>query len=129
MPTIKQKRAVKELGVNGGNLSRAMKTAGYSPSACKRTDKLTKTKGFAELMEQYLPDNKLLKVHQEGLKAGKKVFKNNNESGEIELVSEEPDYPTRHKYLETAYKIKGKFPKENNIGVAVQVNFKDNDLQ
>src|SRR3990167_3234202 len=110
MPTIKQKIAVKELGVNGGNISKAMIKAKYSNRKGKiRTDKLTKTKGFKELMDKSLPDSILLKVHREGLGASKKVFKNNNESGEIEMVSEEPDYFARHKYLESAYKIKGKY--------------------
>jgi hypothetical protein len=56
-----------------------------------------------------LPDEDLVKVHKEGLKASKEVWKNNNESGEIEKVSEEPDYATRHKYLDSAYKLKGSY--------------------
>ena len=108
MATLKIKRAVKEIGVNGGNISKAMRTVGYAPSTAARTDKLTRRKGFKELLEKELPDGALLKVHKEGLRADKKVFKNNNESGEIELVSEEPDYAVRHKYLETGYKVKGK---------------------
>ena len=68
-----------------------------------------------------MPDRDLAKVHKEGLKAGRKIFKNNNETNQIEEVGFEPDYLVRHKYLETAYKIKSKFPKEAP-GVAIQVN-------
>ena len=59
-----------------------------------------------------LPDEDLIKVHKEGLNASKEVWKNNNESGEIEKVSEEPDYATRHKYLDSAYKLKGVYAPE-----------------
>lgn len=65
MATLKQKKALKEVGVNGGNISKAMKKAGYSDSVSKRTDKLTQTKGWKELMEQYLPDDMLAQKHQE----------------------------------------------------------------
>ena len=74
-----------------------------------------------------LPDKDLIKVHKEGLQAGKHIYKNNNETGEIDDLGVEPDYAVRHKYLETAYKIKNYFPKEGNT-TAVQVNisrFKD----
>jgi len=53
-----------------------------------------------------IPDELLEKVHLEGLNAGKTVYKNNNSSGEIEEVGYEPDYAVRHKYLDTAYKLK-----------------------
>ena len=120
MPTIKQKRAFKEV-VNGSSLAGAMRTVGYSLETSKRTNKLTRTRGWKEMMDSYLPDRDLAKVHKEGLKAGRKIFKNNNETNQIEEVGFEPDYLVRHKYLETAYKIKSKFPKEAP-GVAIQVN-------
>lgn len=125
MPTERQKRAVKNIGKYRTEAEGLVK-AGFSPSYAK-SGLIKRTKPFKDLMEKNLPDNLLLKVHKEGLSAGKKIFKNNNESGEVEFMGEEPDYPTRHKYLDTAYKIKGRYPKEG-IGVAIQVNFKDNDL-
>jgi hypothetical protein len=60
MATIKQKRAFKEMGVNGGNISRAMVSAGYSQEVAKRTDKLTCSKGFQELCEETGLTNQLL---------------------------------------------------------------------
>lgn len=121
MPTIKQKIAFKEV-VEGSSLSEGMRIAKYSVETSKRTNKLTRTRGWKELMDSYLPDRDLAKAHKEGLKAGRKIFKNNNATKQIEEVGFEPDYSTRHKYLETAYKIKNKFPKDG-IGVAVQFNF------
>ena len=74
-----------------------------------------------------IPDKKLIEVHLEGLEAGKRVFKNNNETGEIEDMGVEADYAVRHKYLDSAYKIKGFYPKEGSqTNVQININrFKD----
>lgn len=122
MPTIKQKRAFKAIGENGGVVSKAMETAGYSKTITHATEKLTNSKGWQELMEQHLPDKLLAKVHHEGLKAGKRIFKNNNESGEIEDMGVEPDYATRHKYLDSAYKLKGAYAPEKHETATVIVD-------
>ena len=98
-----------------------MKVAGYSESVSKRTDKLTNTNGWQELIDKHLSDEKLTKVHAEGLKAGKHIYKNNNESGEIEDMGVEPDYATRHKYLDSAYKLKGSYAPDKNININMNV--------
>ena len=109
MPTQKAKGTAKTIGEKVGiPIGMAMRENGYAISTSESPKKLTDTNGWKELMNQQLPDKDLAEVHREGLRADKKVFKNNNETGEIELVSEEPDHLVRHKYLETAYKIKGK---------------------
>ena len=76
--------------------AQALMNAEYSESYA-RSGQIKHTKGWQELMDQELPDNELLKVHKEGLKATKRAYE-----GDIE-----PDYPTRHKYLDSAYKVKG----------------------
>lgn len=113
--TIKQKRAFKEVGVNGGNISKAMVAAGYSVEVAKRTDKLTNTKGWQELMEEYLPDELLTKVHVEGL-AATKIHTSHTEPDQLV-----PDFSTRHKYLETGYKIKNKIPEESKTEVKMLI--------
>lgn len=106
MATIRQKKVFQAV-VKGSTISGAMVKAGYALSSSKRTNKVTRTKGWKELMDKFIPDKELARVHKEGLSAAKKVFKNNNESGEIEEVGNEPDYAVRHKYLDTGYKLKG----------------------
>lgn len=59
-----------------------------------------------------IPDEDLIRVHKEGLEASRKTFKNNNKTGEIEEVADEPDYAVRHKYLDSAYKLKGVYAPE-----------------
>ena len=118
MPTIKQKTAYKEV-VKGSTITNAMQVAGYSKETSKRTNKLTNTKGFKELIDKHLSDSKLAKVHSEGLKATK-LHNTGKETIETK------DFAVRHKYLETAYKLKGLTNLEqapqvlNNIAVFIK---------
>lgn len=99
MATLKQKEAVKEIVENRGGVSSAMLKVGYKPKTAKNPKNLTESKGWQELMEQYLPDKDLARVHREGLDL-------------------KPEHPTRHKYLDTAYKLKKKYPaEEHNINL------------
>lgn len=111
MATIKQEKALDELVGNGGNITKAMLAAGYSPATANTPQKLTESKGWQELLSEYLPDLLLNERHREGLDAIKKspriIGRDNKGNPEYEYVSE-PDYYARHKYLETAYKIKGR---------------------
>ena len=69
-PTVKQRKAA-ELATE--NLRRGtMRTmgeilldAGYSKDVAERPSTVTESDGYKELMQQYLPDNKLLKKHEE----------------------------------------------------------------
>lgn len=114
MATTKQKRAFKEIIENHRNKGAAMVAAGYSKkSAIAPSRNLTNSKGWKELLEIYLPDKDLIKVHKEGLAATKRQGVGgmvlNTEKGEFGHTDiEVPDYATRHRYLETAYKVKGK---------------------
>lgn len=113
MPTIKQKQVFNKV-VKGSSISKAMEEVGYAPSTAKRTNKITNSDGWKELLDKTISDKKLTKVLDEGLEAGKKVYKNNNATKQVEEVGYEPDYAVRHKYLETGLKLKNKFPKELN---------------
>lgn len=62
-------------------------------------------------LEEALPDDLLARVHKEGLEA---LTESGNE-----------DYSTRHKYLDTAYKLKGSYAAEKNITLTVKAE----DLQ
>ena len=116
MPTIKQKKAFKAV-VSGSTLTQAMKDVGYSEETSKRTNKLTATVGWKELMEKHLPDDTLAQVHHEGLKAGSKIIIDGKDTGIVV-----PDYSVRHKYLDTAYKLKGSYAPEKSINVDVQIS-------
>lgn len=124
-PSFKQKKVMKEILENPStSMRQAMLKAGYSPNtACDPTN-LTNTKSWEELMEEYFPDGLLSETINQGLKATKPISariilqKGDNEVGNQDAWSktddfiEVEDYPTRHKYVETALKLKKKFPKD-----------------
>lgn len=120
MPTLRQHLAVDNIVANGGNVTQAMLDAGYTPATANTPQKLTESEGFRKLLEEKLPDSLLLKTHLEGLEANKVVSARAiRKSGDPHDANEDtddfievPDHPTRHKYLETAYKIKGKMSGE-----------------
>lgn len=122
--TKQDKKFVKEV-VTTGNLTQSVKKA-YKI----KDDKYASVKGQRMIAKDRiqkaimsiadaLPDKDLIRVHKEGLEAGKTIYKNNNTSGEIEEVGYEPDYATRHKYLDSAYKLKGSYAAEKSINLNI----------
>jgi hypothetical protein len=100
MPTVKQKEVFTKV-VKGSNISTAMRTSGYADSTSKRTNKITKSKGWEQLMKTYIPDKQLALKHKQFLDSDKE---------EIGI-----------KALDIGYKIKGYYPKEGN-NTAIQIN-------
>lgn len=74
------------------------------------------SKTMKQFMDEYLPDSKLFKVHQEGLEANKIISARNGKDANAESDDfiEVPDHPTRFKYLDEAYKLKGYTNDKNN---------------
>lgn len=97
-PTAKQKKAFKEIVENGRNKGEAMIEAGYSENTAVAPTKVTESKGWQQLMDEYIPDELLQKVHKEGLEAVK-----------LEGGKKVADSAIRHKYLDTGYKLKRKY--------------------
>ena len=110
MPTIKQKKAFDKIVENHGNVSKSMIEVGYDETTAKNPKNLTESKGWQELLNERIKDEKLVDVLNEGLKADKKIYKNNKRTGELKEVGYDADYAVRHKYLETGLKLKSKFP-------------------
>lgn len=96
---------------------------------CVRLKKLKPT--VKEEMEaQGLTDKELIAVLREGLEAIKVV---RSQIGT--QINEDPDYKTRHLYLDTAFKLKGKYPNpkidvnlSNKTGVVVVPDVSDPEL-
>ena len=118
MATTRQKIAIKNV-LNGTTIKKSMEIAKYSPTTAATTGKLTRTKGWKELMEKHLPDKLLAKKHLEGLEATTKkphLIDRDDKGRPVYDYVPEDDYSTRHKYLDSAYKIKSKYPKESQEG-------------
>lgn len=112
--TKKEKGFVKDYLETGNGTQSALKnydTEDENTAAVIASENLRKPK-IAALIEEKLPDEELFQIHREGLYASREVWKNNNETKQIEHVSDEPDYAVRHKYLDSAYKLKGKYSPE-----------------
>lgn len=123
-PNDRQKALAKYMAEHVGiSMSQAMRDLGYSESYA-HTAQIKKTGSWQRLMKKYLPDKKLVKVIKEGLEATKvvsaQVIVKKNEptsqaNGELPPADSRtndfidvPDYMARHKFVETALKIKGK---------------------
>lgn len=103
--SIKQSKALANLVENGGNISKAMRDAGYSAATAKTPTKLTQSQAFQYYMQEAgVTDEKLVQVLKDGLDASKTIVMGKDEDSFVDI---QPDHPTRHKFLETSLKIKG----------------------
>ena len=96
MATERQKIAIDKVIENRGNVSKAMKEAGYTAASAKNPSNLTDSKAWAELMDIYLPDDMLLRALSDDIEK-----KEGSRKGELEL----------------AYKLKGKMTEKQSVTV------------
>lgn len=123
--TNKQNIAMQKVVENGGNVSKAMVDAGYSPKTAENPSKLTDSKAWKEQMEQYLPDEKLLSKHEEALEANRVISSINTgkeASGATSDFIEVPDHAIRLKAVELGYKLK------RHLGPEVLQQFNANEM-
>jgi len=110
-PNDRQKALVKYMAENVGvSMQQAMIALGYSESYAASSDKIKKTKGWKKLLRKYLPDRKLVKVVNEGLEANRVISAVTGKmatGGTTDFI-EVADHAVRHKFVETALKMKGK---------------------
>lgn len=108
MATNKQKLVASNLLENTGkSVSQAMKEAGYKKGSYKNPQQLTRSKGWSELMDQYVPERLLLQRHKQLL--NKKVTYWSGEGENRKLVrTKEIDSGAVAKGVELGYKIRGK---------------------
>lgn len=111
MATLKQKRLAKKLLENNGkSVSRAMREVGYARSTSKNPKFVVESKGWQELMEEFLPDKLLAQKHKDLLTVPKitKTYK----EGELLIEEEELDSNAIKAGLDMGYKLKGKYSPE-----------------
>lgn len=114
MSTLKQRKAVKKLVENHGNVSRAMLEAGYTPASAKNPKNLTESKGFIQLMEEAgLTDENLFKVHSELLNKRETIVIHDGKESRVE-TTDRPDSFAAKSALDMAYKIKGTYAAEKS---------------
>ncbi len=113
--TNQEKRFVKEV-IETGNQTQAVikafpkiKDTNYAHVKGNRLIRKDTIKKAVKTIADSLPDKLLVKTHLEGLNA-------------TEGILDKPDYSVRHKYLDSAYKIKNYYPKEATTAVQVNIN-------
>lgn len=119
MPTLKQIRAAKIVEKHG-SVASVMREAGYAPNTIKNPKNLTESKAWKDLMDEALPDSKLLEVHNQGLEATKVVSAVNTGRGASSATADfidVPDMPTRLKAVQMGYKVKGKLDTGTNVNI------------
>ncbi len=115
MATIRQQKVFKAV-VKGSTISGAMVKAGYSKTTAHRTNKVTRTKGWQELLKQHLPDSALAKRHRELL--NKQETRTNADGDVIDLGL---DTQAVSKALDMAYKLKGAYAPEKSLNVNIEI--------
>jgi len=111
MATIKQKMTFKEV-VKGSTIKGAMRKAGYSEETSKRTNKVTRTKGWEELLEKHIPDSLLAKRHRELLNKQEVIIIRDGKESHTELT-EQPHTDVKAA-IDMGYKLKGKYAAEKH---------------
>src|SRR6185312_4486113 len=129
--TLKQKLAVEKMVENGGNKSKAMLEAGYSPATAKTPQKLTESKGFELLLQDYrnellakgINGKKMAQKMDEWLEAKKVISAHNakDANAETDDFIEVPDYQTQLKAGEMLREDLG-IKSSSGPGVAIQIN-------
>lgn len=119
--TRKQSKFVKEYIETGNGTQSALDsydTDDYMTAAAIASENLNKPQiQFA--IQQALPDELLAQVHLEGLNAFRSVSQGEGD------VDEYPDYAVRHKYLDSAYKLKGLYAADKHININVEVGVRE----
>lgn len=112
MATIRQRKTFKALGETGGNISKAMVKAGYSKVTAHHTEKLTKSKGWQELLDTCLSDKKLTKLHERILEKKEKIVVSDGVKDGSHIEDTGQPHSDAVKGLEIAYKLKHRFSDE-----------------
>lgn len=100
-------------------------TTDYSTAGSMASENLKKPR-IKQALEEALPDETLYQIHREGLFATKAQWI--KEGGEYINVGEEVDHFARHKYLDSAYKLKGKYiEKHLNVNIDVEAKLSEQE--
>lgn len=114
--TTQDKIFVKTLVKTGNKTKSAKKAYGYkndNTAGVMALDKLRKPKiqKAIKTIADALPDEDLIKVHKEGLQA---ITGKGDDT--------QPDYSVRHKYLDSAYKLKGTYAPDKSVNVNLNLD-------
>lgn len=107
--------------VKGGTISGGMVKAGYAPSTAQRTDKVTKTKRWQELVAKYISDQKIARLHDKLLNKQEVIALSDGTQHGAHLEWTGQPHSDAVKALEMAYRLKDKYPHDEEGGNKVLI--------
>jgi len=113
----KQEKKFVEIKAETGNGTLAVREAfGIEDDnyAAVKASRLLRKDNIVKSIEERLPDDLLDRVHLEGLEATNVRFTPEGEQIKV------PDFATRHKYLDTAHKLKGTYAPDKHVTVTIE---------
>lgn len=115
---------------NGGNVTKAMREMKYSENTINTPQKVTETKSWEMLCEEYLPDNLILDTHKEAFVANRVISARTmgNANEKTDDFIDVPDWQTRMKAVELGYKVRGKLIEKQDLtskGEKIEINIQD----
>lgn len=105
VPTTRHREAAK-LIFKGASVSSAMRQVGYKAATAKNPKNLTESKGWQQLLDEYISDEELVAIHKVGLRNS--------------------DPNVRFRYMDSAYKLKGSYAPEKHATLNVNVDVEQN---
>ena len=98
------------LVMQGMTRGEAALKAGYSESMSRNPKQIETTIAFKEALDAWIPETKIVQTLANGLEATESML---TKDGNEVVVA---DYATRHKYMETYYKLKNKIKGGSDSG-------------
>lgn len=121
MATFKQREAFKEV-LKGSTISGAMVKVGYAKTTASTTGKLTNTKGWKELMDKHLSDDKLSKVHSRLLLKEEVIVVSDGAKTGSHIERTGQPHSDAAKALDMAYKLKRRYESEGGNNNVIVIN-------
>lgn len=112
MATPKTRMAFAKVLEKGMSVSAAMREVGYSHETAKVPTKLTRSKGWKELMNKHFPDSKLAALHKKLLEKKETIVLSDGAQNGSHIEWTGQPHTDALKALETAYKLKGRYSEE-----------------
>lgn len=88
---------------NGGNVTKAMREMKYSEGTINTPQKVTETKSWEMLLDEYLPESLIVKTHKEAFEAKRD--------------GDKPDWQIRMKASELGYKVRGRLTDKSEVKI------------
>lgn len=111
MSGLRIEQTFKEV-VKGSTISGAMLKAGYAETTAARTNKVTETQKWKELVAKHISDTKLTKLHDRLLKKEEAIVISDGAQNGSHIEWTKQPHSDSLRALEMGYRLKGKFPKE-----------------